>query len=154
MVLMVTTLAMTWMALIPQEANNRVDSALKHIWWNGEAGQEIGVTAEMRAKMDELLVSALRESSELSQQVRTLKQSVSQHLASGDFEKARTEIHQQAQLLSAIQVCRENLKLNCIQLLSPDARALMSEKYGHLFTQNWFVASRPSRNRAHKRQDR
>ncbi|MCB1045003.1 MAG: hypothetical protein KDC35_18825 [Acidobacteria bacterium] len=136
-----------WIVPLGAQDPNLPPSMLKNIWWNQQAGQDLGLTPNVRAEMDQRLRTFFETRVSLNQEVLAKRTQLEAHLKKGAFEDAEKVAQQMAELAARLNANQEWLRRTVIQMLSSGQRALLAEKYEHLYRQNWVVFSkRPKRS--------
>ncbi|MGD2115336.1 MAG: Spy/CpxP family protein refolding chaperone [Acidobacteriota bacterium] len=114
------------------------NARLSRIWWNQPRPVEVlGLTADQRRAMDELLVDHLERRRELAREFMEARRTFGDHLAAGEWEEAEAVSDRVAERFGAIARAEAELAAAVSRLLRPEQRVRLDEELPLLLRRPW-----------------
>ena len=116
----------------------RAEDLSKRIWWNQEAViEKLGLEEAQRRRMDELFHAFVERDERLRERQKELVETFYTRLESGDWEGAERAINALAADRAEQVKDQPLMKIEVIELLTPEQLSRFQAEYPNLFRQPW-----------------
>lgn len=112
----------------------------RSIWWNQPRLVEgLGLSAEQRRHLDDLLLEQLASRREAAARYRALRQELATTLEKGSWDDARTQGKELSEVAAQLSRLETDLVIAAIQQLTPGQRKVLAADYQALLRRPWLV---------------
>ncbi|MCG8456467.1 MAG: hypothetical protein MI919_09305 [Holophagales bacterium] len=126
----------------------RIEQTVERIWWNrADRVATLGLTAETRARMDELLRQHLKETYEMPTRVGPM-QAMAELMVAGDWQAAEVKSEEVVEASAAPIRRQMKLMIEVMKLLDEGQRQTLKQELPQLMKRPWVRMARMNASRA------